>query len=185
MSKPRKMASGAKATLTLGCSQDNELVSSTTMQTAQLDPQAQALLNQMSAMSAQAPTPASPLSPEQELAAARLGYPPKTENIVVETVILPLKPGTEEQFRAAYSRAVPILRRQPGYCADRWGKRIEGNSLSYVVMVEWDSLEAHQRFQASPEYQSEFIAPVKPFFAGDIQMFHFEAGKNYPSNASE
>lgn len=68
------MASGAKATLTLGCFQNNELVSSTTMQTAQLDPQAQALLNQMSAMSAQAPTPASPLSPEQELAVARLGY---------------------------------------------------------------------------------------------------------------
>lgn len=44
------------------------------MQTAQLDPQAQALLNQLAAMTAQAPTPASPLSPEEELAAARQGY---------------------------------------------------------------------------------------------------------------
>ncbi len=118
------MASGAKATLTLGCFQNNELVNSTTMQTAQLDPQAQALLNQMSAMSAQAPTPASPLSPEQELAAARLGY------------------------RAA----IPLA-----------------GSSEAVYKVE----------------DSQFIAPVKPFFAGDIQMFHFEAGKNYPSNASE
>lgn len=39
-----------------------------------VDLQAQALLNQMTAMAAQAPTPASPLSPEEELAAARQGY---------------------------------------------------------------------------------------------------------------
>lgn len=68
------MASGAKAPLTLGRCQINKLVSNTTMQTAQLDPQAQALLNQMTAMVAQAPTPASPLSPGEELAAARQGY---------------------------------------------------------------------------------------------------------------
>ena len=49
-------------------------MSNTTMETPQLDPQAQALLNQLAAMAAQAPTPASPLSPEEELAAARQAY---------------------------------------------------------------------------------------------------------------
>jgi quinol monooxygenase YgiN len=45
----------------------------------------------------------------------------------------------------------------------------------YVVRIEWDSLEGHERgFRSGPGF-ADFFAAVKPFFDQITEMRHYEA----------
>lgn len=45
----------------------------------------------------------------------------------------------------------------------------------FVVRIEWDSVEGHERgFRGSPEFQTFFRA-VRPFFDDIREMSHYEA----------
>ena len=44
----------------------------------------------------------------------------------------------------------------------------------FIVRIEWDSLEGHERgFRASPHF-SEFFREVQPFFSAIDEMKHYE-----------
>jgi hypothetical protein len=47
------------------------------------------------------------------------------------------------------------------------------HSGHFCVIIVWDSIHSHHKFQHSPAYKS-FMTAAAPFLAGDIQLAHFE-----------
>lgn len=77
----------------------------------------------------------------------------QTAFMVVEHAILPVRPGLEAEFEAAFALARPLISAQAGFGGLRLSRSIE-SPCSYLLLVEWDSLEAHtEGFRGSAEYQ--------------------------------
>ncbi|NNG39415.1 antibiotic biosynthesis monooxygenase [Flexivirga sp. ID2601S] len=71
----------------------------------------------------------------------------------IESVVLPVRPGHEAGFEAAFADAVPIIKRQKGFRSLRLSRCIERPN-EYLLHVEWDSLADHTvGFRESDDYQ--------------------------------
>jgi len=73
--------------------------------------------------------------------------------VIFEHAILPVRPGDEAAFEAAFNQTRPLISSQPGFRNHALSRSIETPNL-YLLLVEWDSLEAHtDGFRRSDEYQ--------------------------------
>ncbi|WP_457946646.1 antibiotic biosynthesis monooxygenase family protein [Pseudarthrobacter sp. alpha12b] len=73
--------------------------------------------------------------------------------MITEHALLPVIPGQEEQFEAAFGQAKPIISSMPGFISLSLSRSIESPS-TYLLLVEWESMEDHTvGFRGSPEYQ--------------------------------
>ncbi|MGY1711813.1 antibiotic biosynthesis monooxygenase family protein [Geodermatophilus sp. SYSU D00758] len=71
---------------------------------------------------------------------------------VLEHALLPVRPGTEEEFEAAFRRARPLIEAAPG-C--RWVSltRCLERPGTYLLLVGWERLEDHtEGFRGSAAY---------------------------------
>ncbi|AMB59129.1 antibiotic biosynthesis monooxygenase family protein [Microterricola viridarii] len=83
--------------------------------------------------------------------------------MILEHALLPVLPGREAEFEAAFARARPLIERQPGFLSLRLSRGIESAS-SYLLLVEWQSVEAHELgFRGSAEYQ-QWRRLLHPFY---------------------
>lgn len=74
------------------------------------------------------------------------------EHMILEHAILPVRPGLEREFEAAFERARPLIAVQRGFQSLRLSRSLE-TPREYLLLVEWDSVEAHtEGFRQSPEY---------------------------------
>jgi heme-degrading monooxygenase HmoA len=72
---------------------------------------------------------------------------------VIEHALLPVRPGTEREFEAAFDEARHIIAGTPGFRSLTLSRGVESSS-HYLLLVEWASLEAHETgFRGSPEYE--------------------------------
>ena len=73
--------------------------------------------------------------------------------MILESAYLPVIPGREDAFEAAFDEARQIIESMPGFCSLRLTRCIEEPSR-YLLLVEWETLEHHtEGFRGSPEYQ--------------------------------
>lgn len=73
--------------------------------------------------------------------------------MILEVAILDILPGKEQDYEEAFARAAGILSSMKGYRSHKLKKCIE-KSNRYLLLVEWESLEAHiEGFRNSKEYQ--------------------------------
>ena len=73
--------------------------------------------------------------------------------MIVEHALLPIRPGLEAEFEEAFASARPIIASMPGFQGLTLSRGIESPS-SYLLLVTWDSVEAHEvGFRGSPGYQ--------------------------------
>ena len=73
--------------------------------------------------------------------------------MILEVAILNIKPGLSAQFEAAFAEAQQIISSMPGYC-DHELKRCLEISDQYVLLVHWESVEAHtEGFRGSEQYE--------------------------------
>jgi heme-degrading monooxygenase HmoA len=73
--------------------------------------------------------------------------------MIREHAVLPVIPGQEAAFEAALSEAVPIIAGSPGFVGLTVSRGVESPS-HYLLLVEWESLEAHtEGFRGSPAYE--------------------------------
>ncbi|WP_173924565.1 antibiotic biosynthesis monooxygenase [Agromyces sp. Marseille-P2726] len=73
--------------------------------------------------------------------------------MILEHAILPVRPGREEEFEAAFALAKPISASMPGFIDLTLSRSIETPN-EYLLLVHWESVEAHQQgFRGSPEYE--------------------------------
>ncbi|UUL77118.1 antibiotic biosynthesis monooxygenase [Pseudarthrobacter sp. Fe7] len=73
--------------------------------------------------------------------------------MITEHALLPVIPGQEEEFEAAFGQAKSIISAMPGFISLALSRSIESPS-TYLLLVGWESLEDHTvGFRGSPEYQ--------------------------------
>lgn len=73
--------------------------------------------------------------------------------MILEHAILPVVPGREADFEAAFAEARPIIASMPGFVDLTLSRSIETPS-EYLLLVHWESVAAHEQgFRGSPEYE--------------------------------
>lgn len=73
---------------------------------------------------------------------------------ILEIAMLDVIPGQEAAFETAFREAQAIIASVPGYIHHEL-QRCVASPSRYVLLVRWESLEAHEiGFRTSPEYQT-------------------------------
>ncbi|OHV39567.1 MULTISPECIES: antibiotic biosynthesis monooxygenase family protein [Pseudofrankia] len=104
------------------------------------------------------------------------------ESAVTEIARFNVKPGTESDFIAAYHTVRHEIATSPGCRSMRMSRGVESPS-SFVLIVEWDSLEAHtEGFRGSDGY-GRWRAAISPYFAGTPTVEHV-AGVDVSSSSA-
>ncbi len=73
--------------------------------------------------------------------------------MILEVAMLDIKPGLKTEFEAAFGEAQKIISSMEGYLSHQLQRCLE-NEGKYLLLVNWESLEAHtEGFRGSEEYQ--------------------------------
>ncbi|MEV1147177.1 antibiotic biosynthesis monooxygenase family protein [Micromonospora sp. NPDC049799] len=92
--------------------------------------------------------------------------------MVLEVALIDVIPGHEDSFAAAYQQAHPIITSTEGCRSVRMTRGVESPSR-FVLLVEWDSVEAHDvNFRQSPKF-AQWRALIGPHFANPPLVEHF------------
>jgi heme-degrading monooxygenase HmoA len=91
--------------------------------------------------------------------------------MVLEIAEFVIKSGSEEDFAAAYRQALPLAAATPGFRNARLVRGVESPS-TFVLLVEWDTVEAHTRGFRESDRFPQWRALIGPFFAGDPRVQH-------------
>ncbi len=92
--------------------------------------------------------------------------------MVLEVGLINVVVGQEAEFAAAYAQAHDTLATTPGCRSVRMTQGIESPSR-FVLLVEWDSVEAHlDNFRATERFGT-WRGLIGPFFDGPPLVEHF------------
>src|ERR1700741_4068844 len=90
----------------------------------------------------------------------------------LEVALIDVRPGDEVAFTDAYREAHTIVRGTPGLRSIRMTRGIESPSR-FVLLVEWDTVEAHlENFRESDRFP-RWRALIGPYFATPPVVEHF------------
>jgi heme-degrading monooxygenase HmoA len=93
--------------------------------------------------------------------------------MILEVVMLPVIPGKELEFEAAFRQASPIIASMKGYVSHDLHRCIESPS-KYLLIVGWETLEDHTvGFRGSAGYQ-EWKRLLHHFYDPFPVVEHFE-----------
>ncbi len=93
--------------------------------------------------------------------------------MVLEVAILNVISGQEREFEEAFHKAQSIISSMEGYISHQLQKGIE-NSSRYILLVNWQTLEAHTvGFRESEQYL-EWKALLHHFYDPFPQVEHYE-----------
>jgi heme-degrading monooxygenase HmoA len=92
--------------------------------------------------------------------------------MVLEVALFDVLPGSEQAFSDAYAQARPLLARSDGCRSTRMTRGVE-TPTRFVLLVEWDSVAAHEAFRASPRF-GEWRSLIGPHFATPPLVEHYE-----------
>lgn len=90
--------------------------------------------------------------------------------MVLEIADIAVNPGQEADFVAAYADAKEVLAGSPGLRSIRMTQGVE-TPTRFVLLVEWDSIDAHQAFRDAPAF-GEWRSLIGPFFASPPHVEH-------------
>jgi heme-degrading monooxygenase HmoA len=94
--------------------------------------------------------------------------------MILEVAPLQVRASQAGEFEVAFLEAQRIISSMPGYVAHELQRCIERPS-EYVLLVRWQSLEAHEvGFRKSPEYQ-EWKQLLHHFYEPFPVVSHYEA----------
>jgi heme-degrading monooxygenase HmoA len=103
--------------------------------------------------------------------------------LVLEAALLQVKAGEEAAFEDAMRRAAPVIARATGYIGHSVDRCIETRAR-YLLLVQWETLEAHTvGFRGSPEF-AEWRAIISPYFASAPIVEHYEEVLKYNPKAA-
>ena len=96
----------------------------------------------------------------------------KAPSMVLEVALVDVVPGQEKAFTAAYRAGHPILAGTPGCRSVRMTRGVE-SPTRVVLLVEWDSVEAHTENFRNTDRFTRWRALIGPHFAGPPQVEHY------------
>ena len=92
--------------------------------------------------------------------------------MILEAAFLQVRPGTGDEFEAAFRQASPIISSMPGYLEHELHRCLEVPG-KYLLLVRWQRLEDHTvGFRGSPSYQ-EWRALLHHFYDPFPTVEHF------------
>ncbi len=91
--------------------------------------------------------------------------------MVLEVALIDVRDGAQDAFEAGYAQARALVASTPGWRSMRMTRGIE-TPTRYVLLVEWDSLEAHEGFRAGEGF-GQWRALIGPHFARPPHVEHF------------
>ncbi|MDB6159000.1 MAG: antibiotic biosynthesis monooxygenase [Gammaproteobacteria bacterium] len=91
--------------------------------------------------------------------------------MIIERAELPITPGQESDFEGQFAIAAPYLREARGCARVSLARGVESSS-KYLLLIEWESIEAHHAFTLSEGFD-RFRDLVARFFAGKPDTEHF------------
>jgi len=93
--------------------------------------------------------------------------------MITEHALLPVIPGQEAEFIETMDRAKAIIAASPGFVSLRVARCLERPSC-FLLLVEWETLEAHtEGFRNSAAYE-EWRALLHHFYDPFPVVEHFE-----------
>ncbi|HWY61070.1 MAG TPA: antibiotic biosynthesis monooxygenase [Rhizomicrobium sp.] len=93
--------------------------------------------------------------------------------MILERAIFPIKPGTSQEFKAAFAKARPYIESASGFSQLEIRQGIE-NPDSFILLVWWDSVDDHMKGFRESEAFVEWRQLLGPFFAGPPAMEHYQ-----------
>ena len=94
--------------------------------------------------------------------------------MILEVAILDVKPGESASFEKDFAQAQKIISSMDGYQRHELQRCLE-NADRYLLLVWWDTLEAHtEGFRGSPEYQ-RWKALLHHYYDPFPTVEHYEA----------
>jgi heme-degrading monooxygenase HmoA len=93
--------------------------------------------------------------------------------VITEHAILPVIPGQETEFMKSMERAKSIIASAPGFISLRVERCIEQPS-SFLLLVQWESLEAHTEGFRESDAFGEWRAMLHHFYDPFPVVEHFE-----------
>lgn len=98
--------------------------------------------------------------------------------MILEAVMLNVKPGCEQDFEAAFRQASTIISGMNGYLSHELYRCFEVEK-KYLLLVRWETLEAHTiGFRESAEYQ-DWKKLLHHFYDPFPTVEHFEPVELY------
>ena len=94
--------------------------------------------------------------------------------MVLERAHIAIEPGSERDFEAAVERAEHVFAQAAGFRSLRLLRGIELPS-SYLLLIEWDSLEDHVQGFRESELFVRWRELVGPYFAEAPEVAHYTA----------
>jgi heme-degrading monooxygenase HmoA len=92
--------------------------------------------------------------------------------MVLEVALIEITPGQEDEFAAAYREGHETLATTPGCRSVRMTRGVESPSR-FVLLVEWDSVEAHlENFRATERFVT-WRGLIGQYFAQPPLVEHF------------
>lgn len=99
--------------------------------------------------------------------------------MILEVAILDVIPSQEEEFQAAFAKASPIIASMAGYVSHQLHRCLEKENR-YLLLVHWETLEAHTiGFRGSERYQ-EWKKLLHHFYDPFPTVEHYELIRDYP-----
>ena len=92
--------------------------------------------------------------------------------MVVEHAQLTVAAGREDEFQEVFAKAREVLAQADGF---RWAEllRCEERPRAFLLLVGWESVEAHTGGFRESERFGHWRALVGPFFAGPPAVEHY------------
>ena len=92
--------------------------------------------------------------------------------MVLEVALIDVLPGREDEFAASYRLGYPILAGTPGCRSVRMTRGVESASR-FVLLVEWESVEAHEKNFRETERFAQWRGHIGAYFAKPPLVEHF------------
>lgn len=92
--------------------------------------------------------------------------------MIVEHAEFTITPGREAEFEQAFVRGHRFIAQSPGYHWGRLIRQIE-NPGTYLLLVGWETLEAHTVEFRGSELFRQWRGEVGEFFAAPAAVTHF------------
>jgi heme-degrading monooxygenase HmoA len=92
--------------------------------------------------------------------------------MVLEVALIDVVAGQEDEFAAAYAKGHEVLAGTPGCRSVRMTRGVESPSR-FVLLVEWDTIEAHEEHFRATDRFTAWRSLIGPYFAAPPRVEHF------------
>lgn len=92
--------------------------------------------------------------------------------MVLEVALIDVIPGRQDEFTAAYAGVRAVLAETPGLLSMRMTRGLE-QPTRFVLLVEWESVRAHEENFRSTQRFTTWREAIGPFFAGPPVVEHY------------